>query len=55
MVSQTNEQALEDCIEASLAEGSRYEQGSPADFDRKFAILKAKGFHSSVRFEARLL
>lgn len=42
MVSQTNEQALEDCIERSLVEGSRYEKGNPADFDCEFAILKAK-------------
>ncbi len=38
MVSQTNERALEDCIEAALVEGSRYEPGSPADFDREFVI-----------------
>lgn len=38
MVSQTNEQALEDCIERSLIEGSRYEKGNPADFDRQFAL-----------------
>ena len=38
MVSQTNEQALEDCIEAVLVEGSRYDKGNPADFDREFAI-----------------
>jgi type I restriction enzyme, R subunit len=37
-VSQTNEQALEECIERSLIEGSRYEQGHRADFDRKFAL-----------------
>ncbi|MEM6838754.1 MAG: DEAD/DEAH box helicase family protein [Cyanobacteria bacterium P01_C01_bin.120] len=42
MVSQTNEQALEDCIEAALVEGSRYEQGNPADFDREFAIDREK-------------
>ena len=42
MVSKTNEQALEDCIEAALVEGSRYEQGSPADFDREFAIDREK-------------
>ena len=42
MVSQTNEQALENCIERSLVEGSRYEKSNPADFDREFAILKAK-------------
>lgn len=38
MVSKTNEQALEDCIEAALVASSRYEQGNPADFDREFAI-----------------
>lgn len=38
MVSQTNERALEDCIEATLVEGSRYEKGNPADFDRQFAL-----------------
>ncbi|MEB3231494.1 MAG: DEAD/DEAH box helicase family protein [Leptolyngbyaceae bacterium] len=42
MVSKTNEQALEDCIEAALVEGSRYEQGNPADFDREFACDRAK-------------
>ncbi len=42
MVSKTNEQALEDCIEAALVEGSRYERGNPADFDREFAIDRAK-------------
>jgi len=42
MVSQTNERALEDCIEAALVEGSRYEQGNPADFDREFAIDRDK-------------
>ena len=42
MVSQANERALEDCIEAALMEGSRYEQGNPADFDREFAIDRAK-------------
>ncbi len=45
MVSQTNERALEDCIEASLVEGSRYEPGNPADFDREFAIDRAKFWH----------
>jgi type I restriction enzyme, R subunit len=42
MVSQTNEQALEDCIERSLVEGSRYEKGNPADFDREFALDREK-------------
>ncbi len=42
MVSKTNEQALEDCIEAALVEGSRYERGNPADFDRELAIDRAK-------------
>jgi type I restriction enzyme, R subunit len=42
MVSQTNEQALENCIERSLIEGSRYEKGNPADFDREFAIDREK-------------
>jgi hypothetical protein len=32
MVSQTNEQALEDCIERSLVDRSRYETGNPADY-----------------------
>jgi type I restriction enzyme, R subunit len=41
-VSQTNERALEDCIERSLVEGSRYEKGNPADFDREFAIDREK-------------
>jgi len=40
MVSQTNEQALENCIETALVEGTRYEKGDPADFDREFAILE---------------
>lgn len=38
MVSQTNEQALENCIETALVDGARYEKGNPADFDREFAI-----------------
>jgi type I restriction enzyme R subunit len=42
MVSQTNEQALEDCIERSLVEGSRYEKGNSADFDREFALDREK-------------
>jgi type I restriction enzyme, R subunit len=42
MVSQTNEQALETCIETALVERSRYEQGNPADFDREFAIDREK-------------
>ena len=42
MVSQTNEQALENCIERSLVEGSRYEKGNPADFDREFALDREK-------------
>jgi type I site-specific restriction-modification system R (restriction) subunit len=33
MVSQTNEQALENCIERSLVQAARYEPGIPADFD----------------------
>jgi len=41
-VSQTNERALEDCIEAALIERSRYEKGNPADFDREFAIDREK-------------
>jgi type I restriction enzyme, R subunit len=45
MVSQTNEQALENCIERSLIEGSRYEKGNPADFDREFAIDREKFWH----------
>jgi type I restriction enzyme R subunit len=42
MVSQTNEQALENCIERSLVEGSRYEKGNLADFDREFALDRDK-------------
>jgi type I restriction enzyme, R subunit len=42
MVSQTNEQALENCIERSLVQAARYEPGIPADFDRTFAIDRAK-------------
>lgn len=42
MVSQTNEQALENCIETSLIDRSRYEKGNPADFEREFAIDSAK-------------
>ena len=41
-VSQTNERALEDCIERSLVERSRYEKGNPADFDREFALDREK-------------
>jgi len=41
-VSQTNERALEECIEAALTEHSRYEKGNPADFDREFAIDRDK-------------
>jgi hypothetical protein len=40
MISQANEQALENCIERALVEGSRYEKGNLAECDRKFAILK---------------
>lgn len=42
MASQTNEQAFEDCIEATLVEVSRYEKGNPADFDRKSTIDREK-------------
>ncbi len=42
MVSQTNEQALENCIETALVESARYEKGDPADFDREFAIDRDK-------------
>jgi len=42
MVSQTNEQALENCIEKALVEGARYEKGDPANFDREFAIDREK-------------
>ena len=42
MVSQTNEQALENCIEKSLINNSRYEKGETADYDREFAIDKQK-------------
>jgi hypothetical protein len=34
MVSQTNEQALENCIERALVEGSRYEKSNLAECDR---------------------
>ncbi|MBD1847613.1 type I restriction endonuclease subunit R [Cyanobacteria bacterium FACHB-63] len=44
-VSQTNEQALETCIERSLVERSRYETGNPADFDREFALDRTKFWH----------
>ncbi|WP_008313121.1 type I restriction endonuclease subunit R [Leptolyngbya sp. PCC 6406] len=42
MVSKTNERALEDCIEAALVEGARYEKGDPADFDQEFACDREK-------------
>ena len=42
MVSQTNEQALKNCVERSLVEASRYEKGNSADFDREFAIDRDK-------------
>lgn len=42
MVSETNEQALENCIETALVDGAGYEQGSPADYDREFAIDRDK-------------
>ena len=42
MVSQTNEQALETCIETALVEGARYEKSDPTDFDREFAIDREK-------------
>jgi type I restriction enzyme R subunit len=42
MVSKSNEQALENCIETALVEGARYEKGDPADFDREFAIDRDK-------------
>ena len=42
MVSQTNERALENCIETSLIDHSRYEKGNPADFEREFAIDSEK-------------
>ncbi len=42
MVSQTNEQALENCIEKSLIDDSRYEKGNPGDFDPEFAIDSEK-------------
>jgi type I restriction enzyme, R subunit len=45
MVSQTNEQALENCIERSLVEFSRYETGNPADLDREFALDREKFWH----------
>jgi len=45
MVSQSNEQALENCIETSLIQGSRYAKGNPADFDREFAIDRDKFWH----------
>lgn len=40
MISQTNEQALENCIKRALVEASCYEKGNPVECDRKFAILK---------------
>ncbi|MEM6752295.1 MAG: DEAD/DEAH box helicase family protein [Cyanobacteria bacterium P01_C01_bin.38] len=42
MVSKTNEQALENCIETALVNRAGYEKGNPADFDREFAIDKEK-------------
>ena len=41
-VSQTNETALENCIERSLLNNARYEKGIPADFDRTFTIDREK-------------
>lgn len=41
-VSQTNETALENCIERSLLNNARYEKGTPADFDRTFTIDREK-------------
>ncbi len=38
MVSKTNEQALENCIETALVNRARYEKGNPAEFDREFAV-----------------
>jgi type I restriction enzyme R subunit len=43
MVSQTNERALEDCIEQSLIEGSRYKQGNPADFASLIVETERRG------------
>lgn len=45
MVSQTNEQALETCIEQALIDRNRYEKGNPADFDREFALDRTKFWH----------
>jgi len=42
MVSKTNEQALENCIKTALVEHAGYQEGSPADFDREFAIDREK-------------
>ncbi|MBD2502727.1 type I restriction endonuclease subunit R [Anabaena azotica] len=42
MVSQTNEQALENCITNALVQRAGYEAGNPADFDREFAIDREK-------------
>lgn len=42
MLSQTNEPAIENCIEKALVEGARYETGDPADFDREFALDREK-------------
>ncbi|BAZ53911.1 hypothetical protein NIES4103_65950 [Nostoc sp. NIES-4103] len=42
MVSKTNEQALENCIETALVKRAGYQQGNPADFDREFAIDREK-------------
>ena len=49
-VSQTNETALENCIERSLLEHARYEKGIPADFDRTFTIDRGErlDFHTEA-------
>ena len=52
MVSQTNEQALEDLIERSLIANSRYEKGDSADYDREFAIDKQKFWQSTPLFDS---
>jgi type I restriction enzyme R subunit len=42
-VSQTNERALEECIERSLVEGSRDEKGNPADFASLIVETEKRG------------
>lgn len=42
MVSKSNEEALEICIETALVQKARYEKGNPANFNREFAIDSEK-------------